>query len=269
MSWIALLPMYDFPEVAPATDTLWQALAQRLRQGGLAGVPDRLARELAYEESWRHPKLLLGQSCGYPAMGGFKASIRIIATPIYGADGCDGPTHRSLFVVPRASPATQLAELRGGRFALNGRGSNTGMNLPRLAIAALAGGSRFFSAVTETGSHAASLAAVASGAADLAAIDCVTHALLARHRPGLVAATRVIARTAGSPALPFVTAHAADGATVAALRAALAAVAADPALASCRRALLLNGVVPASAADYAIVLDIADEATRLGYPELA
>ena len=49
------------------------------------------------------------------------------------------------------------------------------MNLFRAAIAPLAGGRPFFSEVIVTGSHAASLEAVADGnAPGLAAIDCVT-----------------------------------------------------------------------------------------------
>jgi ABC-type phosphate/phosphonate transport system substrate-binding protein len=269
MTRIALFPMYDFPEVRDATDALWRALAAQLRAAGLDAVPDTLARALTPHESWRHPHLLLGQSCGYPATAEFSAQLRIIATPLYAAPGCDGPMHCSFFIVPAASAAMRLDDLRGTVFAFNGRDSNSGMNLPRLAIAPLAGGKNFFARVTETGSHAESLARVAAGEADAAAIDCVTHALLARYRPHLVGATRILARTVSSRSLPFVTARSTDEATVAALRAALAQIMGDPALAASREALLLFGVIPADADAYAVVLGYEEAARRLGYEALA
>jgi ABC-type phosphate/phosphonate transport system substrate-binding protein len=164
---------------------------------------------------------LLGQSCGYPAMTRFKDTLRIIATPLYSAPGCEGTTHRSFVIVPASSGAESLSDLRGKRFALNSWDSNSGMNLPRLAFAPLASQGRFFGEIIETGSHAGSLAVVAGVGADAAAIDCVTHALLARHRPSLVARTRVLAATAPGPSLPFVTSHHVDETVVAALREAL------------------------------------------------
>ncbi len=269
MTYIAHFPMYDFPEIREATDALWQALAARLRAAGLDAVPDALARKLTHHQSWRDPHLLLGQSCGYPATGAFREHIRIIATPLYAAPGCDGPTHCSFFIVPDTSSAREIDDLRGGVFAFNSRDSNSGMNLPRLAIAPLAGGKKFFSRVIETGSHAECLARVAAGEADAAAIDCVTHALLARCRPRIIGATRILARTASSPSLPFVTARATDDATIAALHGALAGAMSDPDLAASREILLLAGVTAADASAYSVVLDYEETARRLGYAELA
>jgi ABC-type phosphate/phosphonate transport system substrate-binding protein len=269
VSGIAQLPMYDFPEVRDATDALWRAIAERLRDSGLRGVPDGLEREVTREEAWRNPGLLLGQSCGYPAMSAFSRHLRIVATPIYVTPGCRGASHCSFILVTRNAPARRLADLRGARFALNSRDSNSGMNLPRLAIALIAGGGGFFSEVIETGSHAASVAALAAGDADTAAIDCVSYALLLRHRSEIVAQTQILARTASSPALPFVTARSNDETTVVRLRDAVAGALSDPSLAAIRKALFLGGMVPADAADYSIVLDYEARARQLGYPELA
>ncbi len=83
---------------------------------------------------------------------------------------------------------------------------------------------------------------VADGAADVAAIDCVTHALLARHRPRALAGTRMLCRTAAAPAPPFVTRAGAAPELVARLRAALQAAIEDPALAGARADLLLDGI---------------------------
>ena len=269
MARFASLPMYPLPEIAEATETLWRAISVRLVAAGLKDVPLALRHDIDDHRSWRDPDLLFGQSCGYPLVTEFRDCLRAVAAPLYEAPGCRGATHCSFFVVPRNSAAQRLADLRGGRFAFNSRDSNSGYNLARLAFAPLASKGRFFGEAIETGSHAASLSVVADGKADCASIDCVTHALLARHRPSLVAATRILDRSTASPTLPFVTAAGADDRTVAALRDALAAAMADPALAATRKALLLLGVLPAENSDYRIVLDHEAAARRRGYDRLA
>lgn len=269
MPAIAHLPMYDLPEVRPAADALWRAIRERLRVAGLPDVPLALSRHLAPRKSWRHPALLLGQSCGYPALHDYRDRLRIVAAPIHDAPGCAGTTHCSFIVVPSAAAARGIADLRGARFALNAWDSNTGMNLARLAFAPFASGGRFLGAIVESGSHTASLASVARGETDAAAIDCISHALLARHRPALAAATRILARTAPSPTLPFVTARESSAATIRALRDALAAAIADPALTASCETLFLTGMAPADAADYAILIDYEDRAGNFGYPHLA
>lgn len=269
MSAIARLPMYDLPELKPANDALWAAIAQRLRAEGVPDVPLTLSHQLGHHESWRHPDLLLGQSCGYPTLHDYGARLRVIAAPIHDAPGCSGATHCSFLLAAAASPAQTLADLRGARFALNSWDSNTGMNLARLAFAPFARDGRFLGEIVETGGHAASLASLAQGETDVTAIDCISYALLARHRPALAAATRILASTAVSPTLPFVTARAQSPATIRALRDALAAVLVDPALAESRAALFLTGMAPADVADYGILLDYRDRAANLGYPLLA
>ena len=82
-----------------------------------------------------------------------------------------------------SDPRRALNEFRGAAAALNAHDSNTGINLFRATIAPIAGGAAFFSSIVVTGSHEASVAAVAKGEADLASIDCVSFALLGRGRP--------------------------------------------------------------------------------------
>jgi ABC-type phosphate/phosphonate transport system substrate-binding protein len=269
MSALAHLAMYDLPEVRPAVENFWKGVARRLRDAGLPDVPLARSRHLTPHESWRHPELLLSQSCGYPALHEFRGHIRIVATPLYDAPGCEGTQHRSFIIVSADSMLKEIAELRGARFALNSWDSNTGMNLPRLSFAAFATHGRFLGEIVETGSHAESLARVAGKRADAAAIDCVTHALLARHRPAVVAKTRVLAASAPSPSLPFVTTRKASEATVSALRQALSEASRDPALEPARAALFLKGVVPSEEESYRVLLDYEGRARGLGYARLA
>ncbi len=233
--------MYDLPELRPATDALWSAVAGRLAEFGVE-APVELTRGPTPEALWTDPRLLLAQTCGYPLATALRGRVTLVATPCYGAEGCDGASYRSAIVVRAADPADSLAALRGRRCAVNDAASNSGMNLLRHAVMPFArGGAAFFSETVWTGAHVASLRAVADNRADVAAVDCVTWALLRRVRPDASAGLRVLAWTASSPGLPLVTGSGTDASTLAALRAALDEVARDPALALVRDALLLEG----------------------------
>jgi ABC-type phosphate/phosphonate transport system substrate-binding protein len=265
---IALLPMYDFPWIAAANDALWAAISARLAEAGVR-APTSLTRGGDLAALWRHPGLVFGQTCGYPYASGLKDSVTLIAAPEYGFPGCEGASHRS-FIIRRVSDSRPgLTEFRGATAALNAHDSNTGMNLFRAAIASVARGARFFRTILVTGSHEASLAAVAEGHADLASIDCVSFALIKRGRPELVEGVAVVAESPQSPALPFVASASLGAPTIAAVREALFAVLADPNLAEARTALGLKGARPTSPGDYDRVIEIERVAEAAGYPRLA
>jgi ABC-type phosphate/phosphonate transport system substrate-binding protein len=237
--------MYDLPEIRWATDALWAAVAARLAAAGVAAAP-ALTRGPALNELWTDPALLLSQTCGNPYVRHYRDRLRLVATPCYAAPGCDGPRYRSQLVVRANAPGDGLADFRGAVCALNSWDSLSGW----VALAAALPESRFFRGALVTGAHVDSLAAVAAGEADIAAIDCVTYALLQRHRPGALAGLRVIGRTATAPGLPLVTRRDTDDDTVEALRAALRGALADPALAEAHAALLIEGIEILGEADY-------------------
>jgi ABC-type phosphate/phosphonate transport system substrate-binding protein len=143
------------------------------------------------------------------------------------------------------------------------------MNALRALIAPLSKGGRFFARVAVSGAHSASLAMVARGAADVAAIDCVVHALFARHRPAALHGTRPLCRTASAPAPPFVTSAGAGDEAVARLRAALARTFDDPSLAAARDDLLLGGIEILPRAAYDRIKAFERLAARHDYPVLA
>lgn len=243
----ASLPMYDLPEIRWATDALWSAVAARLSEAGLAAAP-ALDRESSLPDLWTAPALLLSQTCGNPYVRHYRDRLRLVATPRYGAPGCDGPRYSSWLVVREDAPGKALADFRGAVCAVNGWDSLSGW----VALAAVLPEppDRFFRAALVTGAHVDSLAAVAAGEADIAAIDCVTYALLQRHRPGATAGLRAIGRTGTAPGLPLVTRRDATDETVEALRSALRGALADPALAEARAALLIEGIEILGDADY-------------------
>ena len=266
---VVSLPMYDLPELRGATDAWWRGLVRAFRCEGIADVPDSVDRRQAYQDVWLAPDLLFSQTCGYPLTHALAGRVELVATPCYGAEGCEGPDYCSFVIVEADSAARAIEDLRGARCAINGLDSQSGCNALRSLVATASKGGRFFRSVAITGGHQASLALVAAGQADVAAIDCVTHALLARHRPQALAGTRVLCRTASAPGLPYVTRASAGADLLQRLRAGLERAFADPQVSEARSALLLDGAAVLPLAAYDRIGELEDAAIAAGYPEIA
>jgi ABC-type phosphate/phosphonate transport system substrate-binding protein len=263
----ASLGMYDWPWIADANDALWAGVRDRLRGAGV-DAPDTLDRGDP-GEAFRDPALIFGQTCGYPYMTRLRGAVTLVATPIYDLPGCEGPAHCSFIIVREDDSRDGLAAFRGARAAINARDSNSGMNLFRASVAPLADGRPFFASVALSGAHVASMAMIRAGETDIAAVDCVTFGLAARHKPELVAGLRILARTPSSPSLPFIVRAEIERAYPGVVRAALRDALADPELAGARGALALSGAGAASDEVYARVLAIEAEARAMGYGTLA
>jgi len=264
----ASLGMYDNGPAADANDRLWSAIAERLREAAFDRVPDRLDRSRPLDAIWDDADLLLAQTCGYPFMTRWRDRLRYVATIRYAAPGCEGAFHRSRFLVRDEDEATGLADLRGRRAAVNDRSSNTGMNLFRAALGPLAANARFFASVTETGAHRESLRLLASGDADIAAVDCVTYAHVERFEPALVAPLKTLGWSARTPGLPLVTAAAATDGEVARIRRALREAFSDRRIAGDLDTLMIGGIEQLGARRYATILTAERRARAAGYPEL-
>jgi ABC-type phosphate/phosphonate transport system substrate-binding protein len=266
---VASLMMYDAPDIVRrANDALWIALRDRLRERGMA-VPDLLDRTDSHESYWLRPDLVFAQTCGFPYVCELKGKVRLVATPVFHQPGGSGARRASFIVVREDDPAGGLAELTGRRAAINDWLSNSGMNLLRIAVAPYASQGRFFSEVTVTGGHMASIRAIREGRADVAAIDSITWGLHAEHAPETLAGIRILAETPMGPGLPYITRHSATDEEVAALRMSLAEVIADLANAEATGILGLAGIELLSDADYAELEAFDAEARRLGYPKVA
>lgn len=264
----ASLPMYNLPEMRQVNADFWAALRGLLDEAGLA-APAELAFDRPPVPERIGDEVLFSQVCGYPLETIFRGQAIRLGTPCYDAEGCDGPSHSGVFVVPLDSRAGDLRDLAGSVFLLNSRHSNSGMNLPRRALAEIAGGHAVFARVIETGSQPGNLDRIARGEGDVTAVDCVTYAFWRRHRPEAASRTRILARTPPSPAIPFVTAAAMPAATVEILRQALRRLAREPRFAAARAGLMIRDIVEVPAERYRALLDYESEAARLGYKALA
>ena len=198
---------------------------------------------------WHSGRLLLGQACGYDVATWQSRTLRVLGAPHFGFEGCEGAQYRSFVVVREQSPARSLSDLRGARCVINTETSHSGMNTLRTLVEPLRASGSFFGALKVSGAHERSVAMVASGEADVAAIDCITYGLLQKHRPGALESLRVIGESDLAPAPPFVTSASTSLEEAAALRAALSEVIAEAAPAWA--ALRLTGLSPLPVGAYA------------------
>jgi ABC-type phosphate/phosphonate transport system substrate-binding protein len=216
---------------------------------------------------WQRPDLLISQTCGYPFMRRLRERAQLIATPHFDAPGCAGADYSSVLVVRADATGEALDDFRGARAAYNQDDSNSGMNALRHNVARFARDGSFFAETICTGSHLASLRAVADARADIAAIDCVTMAFVRDGLPELARTVREIGWTSSSPGLPLIAANEVPATMIAALRTALeVARKADPARA---RRLRLKGFSTLSLADYSRIDQLQNEALAAGYARLA
>lgn len=266
---IASLPMYNLPEMRSVNAQFWTALRALLAEAGLSDLPETLSFDGPPVPDRIGPEVLFSQTCGYPLQTIFADQAVLLGAPSYDFPFCDGPIHCGLFIVPAGSQAETLSDIAGGVFLLNNRHSNTGMNLPRRALAEHARGHPYFSQVIETGSHPGNLDRIARGEADVTSVDCVTYGFWRRYRPEMAEQVRVLARTPPSPAIPFVTSVATPPVNVAMLRDALRRIARDPLYAAIRSGLAIGDIVDVPEARYRELLDYEHEAAALDYPVLA
>ncbi len=243
---VASLPMYDADP--PAVAAWWRAIARALRARGVADVPDALDAPADLDAHWRDPRLLLSQACGYPLVTTLRHEVQVVGAFRYTAPGCSGIDYRSELVA-RVDDADTLEGFRGRVAAINSKDSHSGFNALRGLVAPLARDGMFFAGHLVSGSHRASLAALRSGSADIAAIDGVSLAGLRRREPESLRGLRVLGSTAPAPGLPLVTSASTSPAALATLREALHAACGDATAADAREALFIGGfeAVPARA----------------------
>ena len=207
MTGLASLPMYDWPEVRAEVDDFFAHLRDAVPE-----LPEGLARletEPDLDAHWRDPALLLSQTCWGPMRLGLAPPVEVLAQPSYDdVPGGRATLYRSAIVMrdgevvpPHTTADAIIPKGTGGlRPAISGPKSLSGaLSLAEdLADPGLPG------RALVTGSHRASIRAIAGDRADFAAIDCRSWALALAHEPAARRLT-VVGWTALRPGLPFIT----------------------------------------------------------------
>lgn len=256
----ALISMYDMPECRAAAESWWAGLARHWRAAGLSEIPRAVHATDDLYGLWLSPDLFIAQTCGFPLTHRLRNRVTLVASPCYAVEHCVGPTYHSVIVVRQESPIQSLDDLGGTTAAINGYDSQSGWNALRHSLI----GKQAPARILETGAHRGSVAAVREGRTDVAAIDCVTYALLQAHAPLEVEPLRAIARSASAPALPYITRLDIVPDDLRRLRDGLEAATLDPGLAEARRALLIAGLAILPLQAYDRLLEMEREADRAG-----
>lgn len=213
----AALPMYDLPELRAETDALWHSIVAGLQARGADPLVDFL-RPTTDEETdvvLRHPRLLLSQTCWGPISCGVAPDLHILAQPDFSSHlGGIGPLYRSAIIATGRGPSLTppksgkasipLDAIVGKRLAFNDRVSLSGYLGITADVTAETGERKaFYSKGVHSGGHRHSVAMVASGEADIAAIDCKTWDLV-QGFDDAAKQVRVIGWTQARKGLPYV-----------------------------------------------------------------
>lgn len=270
LSCVAALPMYALsPDLARDSSTMLRVLIddQRLRgwrEDVAVQAPESLYIDL--DSHWRNPRLFLSQTCGYPLLTKLVDQVTLVATPHYDAPGCSGPNYSSALIVNAAQGPSTLGECVGRVAAVNTMDSNSGMNMFRHRVAPLAKEGAFFRKVIVTGSHVASMRAVAELTADIASIDAVSFALATEHLPDLAARVRVIGFSEQTPSLPLICSHQLPRGVIDGLRNDLLSLPERHAPLLARLKIAAFSILPLES--YMPILAAQQQAQRCGYPLL-
>lgn len=198
----ASLLMYNPPALLDANQRFWGLISARLRDVGV-DAPQRLSADGFGPDFWTAKDMVFSQTCGMPYRTVLHSKVQIVGTPDYGVEGCKPGYYHSVLIKRKDDTRMQLSEFDGARVAVNGFESQSGF----AALAnEIADSDIRFGRCIVTGAHAASVAAVASGKADIAATDAVTWRLLSRNDVN-AADVEVFARTRSTPGLPFICAN--------------------------------------------------------------
>ena len=261
------LPMYlGAPE---AVQSLWAVLRTTLAAAGLNALPTQVDWPQDLHQHWLAPRLLLSQSCGYPLTHALRGQVQVLGCFVYSAPQCRGTDCASVLVARQEHRELAPQDFAGLRAAYNSTDSQSGYNALRALVAPWAQQGRFFGQVLATGGHRASVDAVRAGRADVAAIDCVTWALLQRYAPSAADGLCVVGQTGSYPGLPLITSRDTPAAELQALRAALRGVFSQPEAAPALAALVIVGFEALDASAYARCVAMENSATALGYLALA
>ena len=135
----------------------------------------------------------------------------------------------------------------------------------RAAVAPFADGRPFFEKTIETGTHRASLRALAGDLADVCTVDAVCWSLAIRHDAAITNRLRLIGQTPMTPGLPLICAISRTDSEVAAIREALAEAITEDIDPAARSALMLDGLEILPEHDYDAISAMGEAADALGY----
>ena len=243
--------MYDWPETSYALDRLWDGVSAELLDRGI-DAPVALNRKEHPVSLWSKPELMIGQTCGWPYANYLREQVVPFARFSYDLPDCAPGDYNSVYIGNSDEDADHLVDAQSFEFveklAINGDDSQSGFHV----FAEITGKPSEESIQKEkrilTGAHRNSIAAVASGEANVAAIDAVAFELAKRYDTEVVSNIVVLGNSRAKPGPPLITSKANAHLSRELSEAVKAAV--ENAESSILETLLITGVVDATENDY-------------------
>ena len=246
----AALTMYPFDALRPAWDDLYAAVADRVGRTGNSVPSSPMRWDLDQHATWLDPAMVAGMACGWPLITALRDQVRVVGTFAYALDDDVSHLYRSRIIaradavvrsVDGIDPSTITA-------ALNSSDSLSGCI--SLLAAAGRGRQQWPGRIEWTGAHVLSIDAVRSGRADIASIDGLTWAFLARDEPHTLDGLITIGRGPLVPCLPVIVNRKTTDHELAMWRDALVETVRDPAMVLVREILLIRDFVPLDYSGY-------------------
>ncbi|MGB7317581.1 MAG: PhnD/SsuA/transferrin family substrate-binding protein [Planktotalea sp.] len=198
---IANLMMYRRAELDEAHRRYWELIRKNLAKAGI-DAPEYLSQDAEEFYVWKHPQLVLSQTCGMPYRIWLHDKVQLVGTPDFGLTDCPAGYYRSAILVRADDPRTHIDAFKDATFAYNQTFSQSGYAAP---FEHLRASGFWFENRVQTEQHLESAKAVAAGRADIASLDAVTWRNIERHEP-FAGALRVLEWTKPTPGLPLITA---------------------------------------------------------------
>jgi len=249
---IAGLDMYSWPETRDVFEGLWRHCRGVLADQGLAALESLTPCGERLEDAARQGDLILGQICGitFARANHAQPSYRALAALTPDDDAIPLGCYRSVIITNK--PHDSLAALVQKTLAVNSWQSYSGWYALRHHLIK-AGFSNSIAQSQISGAHRQSVALVASGKADWAAIDAISWGMLKRIDPALCQSVHPLDHTAPAPGLPFVTSHLTPPGITSALTQALIDYPHTPEGKAGFLRLGLKAIAPVEAAAYAVM----------------
>ncbi len=193
--------MYDWPEIRAETDLYWDALRDSFADFGF-DRPDELFRGDDETSWWDSSSLFFSQTCGYPFSKFPKGQAALLGTPHFNVGGWSGPYYASAILISKEFSYSDITATKEALFAYNGPNSLSGVKcLTPMIGDALS----WFDRTVLSGAHRSSATMVATGDADICAVDAYCWYLFQTFEPELSNALKVLEWSPQQPALPYIT----------------------------------------------------------------
>lgn len=197
---IANLMMYQRPQLVDAHDRYWSLIRQHLQDSGVE-APANLSQDAEEFFVWKHPDLVLSQTCGMPYRTWLHEQVNLVGTPDFGVTDCPTGYYRSAIIVRADDPRTDGADYKDAVFGYNQTFSQSGYAAPYWHFAPRG---FWFGNRLHTDQHLQSAKAVSDGRADIASLDAVSWRLMREYEP-FANTLRVLEWTETTPGLPLIT----------------------------------------------------------------